>query len=96
VTVETDISALRQDFQKHLEHDAVLQAQVAVNTKIGERIETHVKAQNGQVADVLAAQFRQEGATGMLKWVIGVVVIPLMALGVIVAGIVLGLVVTGG
>lgn len=96
MSVEAEISALRSDFQTHLEHDAAIQAQTAVTAENVKEIKAHVKTQNGQVAEVMAAQLRQEGAFGMLKWVIGVVFLPLLGIGVTLGGLALGYIIKGG
>lgn len=96
MSVEADISALRQDFQKHLQRDVEMHSKIAVTAEIVGRIEEHIKTQNGQVADIKEDQLRQEGAFGMLKWMIGYVLVPLAGIGVIITGIVLGYLVRGG
>lgn len=96
MSVDADISALRKDFQEHLQRDARTTTQVAVIGQIVERIEDHIKTQNGQVATIKEDQLRQEGAFGMLKWMIGYVLVPLAGIGVVITGIVLGYLVRGG
>lgn len=96
MSVEEDIRALRADSQGQGAQVNLLHRKLDVTVEIVQRIDEHVKTQNGQVAGVMAAQLRQEGATGMLKWVIGVVVIPTLAICVAVGGIALGIVIRGG
>ena len=96
MSVEEDVRALRADSQSQGILVNSLHRKLDVTVEIVQRVEEHVKAQNGQVADVMSAQLRQEGATGMLKWVIGMVVIPTLAICVAVGGIALGIVIRGG
>lgn len=96
MSVEEDISALRQDFQKHLQRDVEMHSKIAVTAEIVERIEGHMETQNGQFVGIKEAQLRQEGAFGMLKWVMGFVFVPLVAVGVTITGIVLGYLINGG
>ena len=60
---------------------------VAVQEEILERVEAHVKATNGTVAQLTANQLRQEGALSVIK-LVGSIFVGAIATGASIAGVV--------
>ena len=91
-----EITAGGRDWTRLSDRDLLILTASGLDDVRGDvkEIKRHQERQNGTLTEVVRKQHQQEGALSVTRWLIGVT-LTVMTIGVMIAGLVLGLVIRG-